>query len=135
MAKSEELKVAEALVNASESHWFNSSIMARYMSNQPYYTLDRIMELCASLIHEIARRHGAGDQDGIDSEGTYLANELSFALKEIKQIYKFNNLNLPKTTEEIVARLPKYETKASNRHSWLDDKDDTVRVTLDHPFF
>ena len=77
MSKSNEIKLAEQLINLTEDHWFNPAIMARYMANQPYYTLDRLMELVAQVIKEVSLRHGNNDYDGVESEGTYLANELN----------------------------------------------------------
>jgi hypothetical protein len=36
MSKTPEIKVAEQLVNLTESHWFNPATLARYMADQPY---------------------------------------------------------------------------------------------------
>lgn len=134
--KSNEIKVAEQLINLTEDHWFNPAVMARYMTEQPYYTLDRLMELVALIITDVSRKHGNNDTDGIESEGTYLANELSYAIKSIKETYEFKNLKLPKTKEELSAGMKKYHIKESTntRYSWLDKNDDSIRVTFDHPF-
>jgi len=104
--KTNETKLAEALVNLTEDHWFNPSIMARYMSDQPYYTLDRLMELVSHIIKNVSSRHGNNDYDGVESEGTYLANELNEAIKQIQEYKKFNHLKLPKSKAELFKSIP-----------------------------
>ena len=106
MSKSNEIKLAEQLINLTEDHWFNSAIMARYMANQPYYTLDRLMELVSHIIKEVSLRHGNNDYDGVESEGTYLANELNEAIKQIQEYKEFNHLKLPKTKAELFKSIP-----------------------------
>ena len=137
MSKSNEIKIAEQLINLTEDYWFNPSVMARYMAHQPYYTLDKLMELVAQVIKEVSLRHGNNDVDGLESEGTYLANELNEAIKQIQEYKEFNNLKLPKTKAELFKGMERHHVQhtENTRHSWLDDNDTSVRVTLDHPFF
>ena len=106
MSKSNEIKLAEQLINLTEDHWFNPAIMARYMANQPYYTLDRLMELVAQVIKEVSLRHGNNDYDGVESEGTYLANELNEAILQIQEYKEFEFLKLPKTKKELFKSIP-----------------------------
>ena len=137
MSKSQEIKLAEQLINLTEDHWFNPAIMARYMANQPYYTLDRLMELVGQVIKEVSLRHGNNDQDGVESEGTYLANELNEAILQIQEYKEFEFLKLPKSKAELFKGMERHHVQQTEntRHSWLDDNDTSVRVTLDHPFF
>ena len=106
MSKSQEIKVAEQLINLTEDYWFNPSVMARYMAHQPYYTLDKLMELVAQVIKEVSLRHGNNDTDGLESEGTYLANELNEAIKQIQEYKEFNLIKLPKTRAELLKTTP-----------------------------
>ena len=43
MATSKEIKVGELLANSVEDHWFNPATLAHYLSNQPNWTIDRVM--------------------------------------------------------------------------------------------
>jgi hypothetical protein len=137
--KTPEQKVAEQLVNLTEDHWFNAASLARYITDQPYYTTDRIMELVAQIITWGGRRHedeltpSGVYQSNSSSEGLFLANELSRTLDELIKTYKWENLKLPVDPQKAIAKLPKV-AEQSYRHSWIHDTDDRVRVTIDHPF-
>lgn len=137
--KTPEQKVAEQLVNLTEDHWFNAASLARYITDQPYYTTDRIMELVAQIITWGGRRHedeltpSGVYQSNSSSEGLFLANELAKSLDELIKTYKWENLKLPVDPQKAIAKLPKV-AEQSYRHSWLHDTDDRVRVTIDHPF-
>ena len=102
MSTTPEIKVAQQIANLSEDHWFNAAIMARYLIDQPYYTTDRIMELVAQIIKWGGRRHedeltpSGIYESNQSSEGLFLANELSKYLDELKQIYVWENIKLPK---------------------------------------
>ena len=89
--KTKEHKVAETLANAVEEHWFNPSILGRYLADQPLYTIDRIIEVIAQIAKHNADRY---QLQGGGSEGLFLANELNEHIKVIKTKYKFNNLKL-----------------------------------------
>ena len=137
--KTPEQKVAEQLTNLTEDHWFNPASLARYLTDQPYYTTDRIMELVAQIIKWGGRRHedeltpSGVYQSNSSSEGLFLANELSKTLDELTKTYQWDNLKLPVDSKKAIAKLPKV-AEQSYRHSWIHDTDNRVRVTIDHPF-
>jgi hypothetical protein len=137
--KTPEQKVAEQLTNLTEDHWFNAASLARYLTDQPYYTTDRIMELVAQIIKWGGRRHedeltpSGVYQSNSSSEGLFLANELSKTLDELTKTYQWDNLKLPVDSKKAIAKLPKV-AEQSYRHSWIHDTDNRVRVTIDHPF-
>jgi hypothetical protein len=140
MSKTKEIKVAEDLVNLTEDHWFNPAILARYLTDQPFYTVDRIMELVAQIIRWQANRHNdeLNTEDGIynsgqSSEGLFLANELNETLNRLIKTYKWENIKLPVDPAKFIKKMPKVETQ-SYRHSWLHDTDTRIHVTIDHPF-
>jgi hypothetical protein len=129
MSKTPEHKVAEQLTNLTESHWFNSASMARYLIDQPFYTVDRVMELVAQIIHQAAKRHkdelttdSGIYNSGFTSEGLFVANELQATLEFISKHYKWENLQLPKPLSEMVKQLPKAEVTESSRYSWVHHK-------------
>jgi hypothetical protein len=95
MAQSPEDKVAEMLVNLTENQWFNPATMARYISNQPLYTTDRVMELVTQIIKHNAMRHEAEAIGGYSSDGLILANELYYAIRAIQEHTELANLNIP----------------------------------------
>ena len=126
MTKTPEHKVAEQLTNLTESHWFNSASMARYLIDQPFYTVDRVMELVAQIIHQAAKRHkdelttdSGIYNSGFTSEGLFVANELQATLEFISKHYKWENLQLPKPLSEMVKQLPKAEPTARSNSSWV----------------
>ena len=91
-----ETKVAEQLANLTESRWFNPASLGRYLSDQPYYTIDRIMEMIVYIISHNADRHDAEMVKGHTSEGLFLSEELNKHIQHIKSTYVFDNLQLPK---------------------------------------
>jgi hypothetical protein len=138
--KAQEIKVAEQLVNLTDDHWFNPAILARYLTDQPFYTVDRIMELVTQIIRWQSNRHNdeLNTQDGIynsgqTSEGLFLANELNETLNRLIKEYKWENIKLPVDPDKVIKRLPKAEEQ-SYRYSWLHEKDNRQMVTIDHPF-
>jgi hypothetical protein len=140
MSKTREIKVAEDLVNLTEDHWFNPAILARYLTDQPFYTVDRIMELVAQIIRWEANRHNdeLTTESGIynsgqSCEGLFLAHELNQTLNKLIKQYKWENIKLPVDPDKVIKKLPKAEEQ-SYRYSWLHDKDNRQHVTIDHPF-
>ena len=137
--KTPEQKVAEQLTNLTEDHWFNAASLARYLTDQPYYTTDRIMELVAQIIKWGGRRHedeltpSGVYESNTSSEGLFLANELSKTLDRLTKNYKWENLKLPVDTKKAIAKLPKV-AEQSYRYSWIHDTDNRTKVTIDHPF-
>lgn len=93
---SKEDKVAKDLADITENHWFNPAYMARQLSDQPIYTIDRLMELVAQIVHYQSQRYDNEYQNGRTSEGLFLAQQLNNQVKQLKKKYKFNNLSLPK---------------------------------------
>jgi hypothetical protein len=94
--KTPETKLAEAIATATENHYFNSSIIAHTLADQPHYTIDRIMEMIVKTIKYQAQRHQNDWENGRTSEGLFLANELNKSIELITKKYTFNNLSLPK---------------------------------------
>jgi len=129
MSKTPEIKVAESLVNLTESHWFNPAILGRYLADQPYYTVDRVMEMIVYIIKEQSRRHDTEVVDNLSSEGILLARELYECVRAYKEGREFKNLKLPKSITDITKNITPIETK-SYRHSWINDtyEDGTMNV-------
>ena len=138
MSKTPTDKVIESLVNLIETSYFNPAQVGRYLSEQPYYTTDRTMEMLTEIITHIARRAKQEEVAGKTSDGLYLANELACALEAIKETYEFKTIKLPRSLSEIVGGLPKEEIKDINRnyrYSWLDNNNEPASVRIEHPFF
>jgi len=95
MASNED-KVTKALADLTENHWFNPATMARQLSDQPIYTIDRLMELVAQIVYYQNQRYEHEYLNGRTSEGLFLAKELNTQLNTLKKKYKFNNIHLPK---------------------------------------
>ena len=98
MSKTVEIKVAEQLVNLTDDHWFNPTIFGRYLADQPAYTIDRIMEMLASVISEIDKVYELLKVSGTSSEGLLLANELNECIKAYMEVNVISNLKLPSPT-------------------------------------
>jgi hypothetical protein len=102
MSKTKEIKVAEQVVNLTEDHWFNPAMLARYLIDQPFYTVDRIMELMTQVIKWGGRRHndeltpGGIYESNTSSEGLFLAHELSKTLDKLNKTYIWENIKIPK---------------------------------------
>lgn len=119
--KTPETKVAEQIANLAESHWFNAAVFGRLLSEQPYYTLDRIMEIVAHIIRNQSIKHKQEAEHGNTTEGLLLAHELDKQIQIIKQQYQFKNIKLPQTAEEqkkFIRSLPEQNTY---RYSWSQD--------------
>ena len=101
MSKTPEIKVAESLVKLTESHWFNPAILGRYLADQPYYTVDRIMEMIVYILKEQSRKHDTEVVDELSSEGILLARELYECVRAYKEGREFKNLMLPKSIRDI----------------------------------
>jgi len=92
---SKELKVGEAIANAVEDHWFNPATIGRYLADQPYYTIDRILEMVTWIIEKQARRHELELVAGDSSEGLFLAYEIDKHIDKLKKQYVLDNVKLP----------------------------------------
>jgi hypothetical protein len=118
--RSKELKLADDIANATEDHWFNPAIMAHVLSNQPFYTVDRIMELISYILKYNSKRYKAEFEHGQTSEGLFLANELNTHLSILSKQYKWEHLSLPKETKKIIKGLPD-PGSSDSKYSWLHE--------------
>ena len=122
MSTTPEMKVAEQLANLAESHWFNPAVLGRKLSDQPYYTLDRVMELVVHIIRNQSIKHKIEAENGNTTEGLLLAHELDKQIQVIKKQYQFKNLKLPQTAEEQKKFIKSLPTSNTSRYSWSEDK-------------
>ncbi len=120
MAKTVEIKVAEQLVNLTDDHWFNPTIFGRYLADQPVYTIDRVMEMLASVISEIDKVYELLKVSGTSSEGLLLANELNECIKAYMEVNVISNLKLPKPV--VYNRKIGEPNGSSYKYSWLHDE-------------
>ena len=120
MSKTVEIKVAEQLVNLTDDHWFNPTIFGRYMADQPVYTIDRVMEMLASVISEIDKVYELLKVSGTSSEGLLLANELNECIKAYMEVNVISNLKLPKPV--VYNRKIGEPNGSSYKYSWLHDE-------------
>jgi hypothetical protein len=118
--KNKEQKLADDLANAVEDHWFNPAILAHLLSNQPHFTIDRIIEVVAHLLKFNSKRYKADFEQGITSEGLFISNELNSHMNMLSKKYKVENLKLPRETKKIIKELP--DPESSPRHSWLHEE-------------
>jgi len=95
MATSKEIKVGELLANSVEDHWFNPATLGHYLSQQPNWTIDRVMEVVLWIIEKNARIYEgkAGKQEV--SEGLALAYKLDQLINRIKATNQFNHIHIP----------------------------------------
>ena len=118
--KTPEIKVAESLVNLMDDHWFNATIFGHYLSQQPLYTLDRIMEMVVSVISEQAKIYDVQLNRGTSSEGLMLANELNECIKAYQQDNNLVNLKLPSRSYKVKREEPAERTY---QFGWREEKD------------
>jgi hypothetical protein len=111
MSKTQETKLAEQLANLADDHWFNAPIFGRYLAEQPLYTIDRIVEMIASIISEQAKVYELLRLKGTSSEGLLLANELNECIKAYQEVNVISNLKLPKPTVYNIKREVKVEPR------------------------
>lgn len=95
MGQSKEIKVGELLANSVEDYWFNPATLGHYLSQQPNWTIDRVMEVVCWIIEKNARiyEHKAGIQEV--SEGLALAYKLDQLIDRVKQASDFQHIKLP----------------------------------------
>jgi len=95
MATSKEIKIGELLANSVEDHWFNPATLGHYLSQQPHWTIDRVMEVVCWIIEKNAGvyKDKVGKQDV--SEGLVLAYKLDQLVDRIKEANSFNHIKLP----------------------------------------
>jgi hypothetical protein len=92
---SKEIKVGELLANSVEDHWFNPATLGHYLSQQPHWTIDRVMEVVCWIIEKNARIYEAKAGKQEISEGLALAYKLDQIIDKIKEANNFNNIKLP----------------------------------------
>lgn len=95
MGQSKEIKVGELLANSVEDHWFNPATLAHYLSNQPNWTIDRVMEVVLWIIEKNARIYQAKAGREDVSEGLILAYKLDGIVNRIKDSNQFNHVKIP----------------------------------------
>lgn len=132
--KSTEVKLANDLATATESKWFNPAIMGHILSDQPLYTIDRVMEMVAYIIKYQAGRYKVEFEKGNTSEGLFLANELGKTIAILQTLYQFDSLALPKKASQIIKELPEAAVAGEQDRSWLRSNLTPVKVEFDHPF-
>ena len=120
MSKTQEIKVAEALVNLTDDHWFNPTIFGRYLADQPVYTVDRIVEMLVSVISELDKVYELLKVNGTSSEGLLLANELNECIKAYQEVNVISNLKLPKPT---VYNVKQEEQPKRIQFGWREEKE------------
>lgn len=92
---SKEIKVGELLANSVEDHFFNPATLGYYLSQQPNWTIDRVMEVVAWIIEKNARIYEAKAGHQEISEGLALAYKLDQIIDKIKESNQFNHIKLP----------------------------------------
>ena len=92
---SKETKLGELIANSVEDHWFNPATLGHYLSQQPNWTIDRVMEVVLWIIEKTARvyEQKAGHQEV--SEGLAIAYKLDQLVDRIKEANQFNHIKLP----------------------------------------
>ena len=92
---SKEIKVGELLANSVEDHWFNPATLGHYLSNQPNWTIDRVMEVVCWIIEKNARIYEGKAGAGEVSEGLILAYKLDQIIDRIRATDNFKHIKLP----------------------------------------
>jgi hypothetical protein len=118
--KTQEIKVAESLVNLMDDHWFNATIFGHYLAQQPIYTIDRIMEMIVSVISEQAKMLHVYSNQGSSSEGLMLANELNECIKAYQENNQLVNLKLPSRSYKVKREVAEKQYQFGWRSEELD---------------
>ena len=71
-----ETKLANTVASCVEDHFFNPAAVARHLSNQPIYTVDKVMELVSYIITSMNERGKVEIAQGSTSKGLILAYNL-----------------------------------------------------------
>jgi hypothetical protein len=132
---SKETKLGELIANSVEDHWFNPASLGYYLSQQPHWTIDRVMEIVMWVVEKAARRYEDEHNNGQISEGLLLAYNLDKVIDRYRTKYDFKNLKFPPTKAEVqgmIEDLPDLPEKAGTR--WYRESDDSLKVTIEHPF-
>ena len=119
MSKSPEIKVAESLTNLMDDHWFNPTVFGRYLAEQPLHTIDRVMEMIASVISEQAKMYNVYLNRNETTEGLSLANELNECIKAYQEDNNLVNLKLPSRSFKVPKRE---EAKTQYKFGWRSEE-------------
>ena len=119
MSKSPEIKVAESLTNLMDDHWFNPTVFGRYLAEQPLHTVDRVMEMIASVISEQAKMYNVYLNRNETTEGLSLANELNECIKAYQEDNNLVNLKLPSRSFKVPKRE---EAKTQYKFGWRSEE-------------
>jgi hypothetical protein len=92
---SKEIKVGELLANSVEDHFFNPATLGYYLSQQPNWTIDRVMEVVCWIIEKNARIYEAKAGHQEISEGLAIAYKLDQIVDRIKEANDFKHVRLP----------------------------------------
>ena len=95
MAQSKEIKVGELLANSVEDYWFNPATLGHYLSQQPNWTIDRVMEVVLWIIEKNAGVYKAKAGKEEISEGLAIAYKLDQIVDRIKEANDFKHVRLP----------------------------------------
>lgn len=77
-----ETKLADTIASCVEDHFFNPAAVARHLSNQPIYTVDKIMELISYIVKSMDERRIVESEQGSTSTGLILAYNLNKMLNK-----------------------------------------------------
>lgn len=94
-----EIKLSDTMASCVEDHYFNPAVVGRRLSNQPLYTVDRIMELVVHIVYSMKERYEVEQAGGNTSEGLILANNLHKAIQIVDKKRGFNNITIPSTKQ------------------------------------
>jgi hypothetical protein len=92
---SKEIQVGELMANSVEDHYFNPATLGYYLSQQPNWTIDRVMEVVCWIIEKNARIYEAKAGHQEISEGLALAYKLDGIIDRIKEANNFQHIKLP----------------------------------------
>lgn len=92
-----EIKLSDTMASCVEDHYFNPAVVGRRLSNQPLYTVDRIMELVVHIVYSMKERYEVEQAGGNTSEGLILANNLHKAIQIVDKKVGFDNIKIPST--------------------------------------
>jgi hypothetical protein len=131
--KNKEQQIGELLANSVEDHFFNPAALGRYLSEQPTYTIDRVIEVVAWIIEKQARRYEREiENGGTISEGLVIAYKLDQVIDKIKDSNTFDHVKLPITEAErkkIIKNLPRVKEQ-NYRYSWLHETNHGPNATI-----
>ena len=120
---SKETKLGELIANSVEDHWFNPATLGYYLSQQPHWTVDRVMEVMMWVIEKAARRYEDESHNGQISEGLLLAYNLDKVIDKYRDKYEFKNLKFPPNKAEVQGMIDNIDPikQESYKYSWLHE--------------